>query len=193
MLALRAKIIPGSKRLASKAMYDETNRQIEKWTEIIDVAVVKVTPVCGIAPKIILCYFLYFTTELGNDAFELSLAIWYTENAHVFQRGFFQASCLCIFNLRLPFDEKKPITYFIVVTYQFIEAVYTLVLCACILSFGIGVYMFLFSVIEDIKRDLILINELAKAQRNQLQMAFKELFNVLQLHSDSKQCVISFP
>lgn len=96
------------------------------------------------------------------------------------------------FNLRLPFDEKKPIVYLIVVTYQFIECVYTLVLCACILSIGIGMYMFLFSVVEDIKRDLRLTNELAKTPRNQCQMVFKELSDVLQLHSDSKQCVFSF-
>lgn len=52
--------------------------------------------------------------------------------------------------------------------------------------------MFLFSVIVDIKSDLLLINELAKSPRNQLRVVHKELAEVLQLHSDSKQCVIPF-
>lgn len=92
----------GSKRLASKAMYDETNRQIEKWTKIIDVVVVKVTSRFAIIPQIVLCYFLYFTTDLGNDAFELPFAIWYglkVDSGHIIlTNSRAQASCLRIFN-----------------------------------------------------------------------------------------------
>lgn len=58
-------------------MYAETNRKIEKWTEIIAFAMVKVTPVCWISPKAIISFVLYFATDMGNNAFALPIAMWY--------------------------------------------------------------------------------------------------------------------
>lgn len=58
-------------------MYNETNRQLEKCTEIIVLVMAKVSPVCWILPKVVVSLFLYFTTEVGNDALELPLQIWY--------------------------------------------------------------------------------------------------------------------
>lgn len=88
---------------------------------------------------------------------------------------------------RLPFDTRSPIVYLIVVTYQFIVAVYTFLFMACVLSIGIGDYLFLLSATVDIKRNLRSINKCARAQKNQLNMVFKELTDVIQLHSKSKE------
>lgn len=60
----------------SKAIYEETNRQVEKWNEIINFIMAKMTPIVLVWPSFILSFFRYFTTDLGNGAFELMLPIW---------------------------------------------------------------------------------------------------------------------
>lgn len=67
----------GSKYPASRPMYEETNRTVEKWTEIVAFVMAKATPLSWIAPKVIISYYLYFTSDMGDGAFELPLPIWY--------------------------------------------------------------------------------------------------------------------
>lgn len=64
---------------ALKSSYIENNQQIEKWSEIIYLIVAKMTPIAFILPKFIVSIFIYFTTNLENDAFELPLPMWYVE------------------------------------------------------------------------------------------------------------------
>lgn len=66
----------GSKKPESEAIHVETNRIAEKWCEIGHFAIAKVTPICLIFPKIIISYVIYFTTNAGNEAFELPLLFW---------------------------------------------------------------------------------------------------------------------
>lgn len=61
---------------ASKAIYDETNRQADKWSKIICLAVAKITPICMVLPQCIISLLVYSTTDLGYDAFELVLPMW---------------------------------------------------------------------------------------------------------------------
>ena len=61
----------------SKAMYSEIDHQIEKWSQIVYIVIAKITPVCFISPIFIYSLVIYFTTDLGNDAFELPLTVWY--------------------------------------------------------------------------------------------------------------------
>lgn len=70
------KIVYKSESQASKAIYDAANLQIEKWTNIIHLAVAEFTPILCVVPQCIVCFLVYFTTDLGNDAFELSLLMW---------------------------------------------------------------------------------------------------------------------
>lgn len=65
-------------------MYEKTNRQIEKSTEIITFVLVKLLPGFWISMKVIVSYFMYFTTDLRNDAFELPIEMWYENSfAHL--------------------------------------------------------------------------------------------------------------
>lgn len=66
----------GSKHPSSRAIYIETNRKVEKLSEIADFIMVRVSLPGFILPKAVFCYFQYFTTDLGNDAFQLSLPMW---------------------------------------------------------------------------------------------------------------------
>lgn len=68
--------ISGSTYPGSKALYNEMNQQIEKWSEIIDFAAAKMTPICLILPKSFVCFIIYFATDLGSDSFDLPLPMW---------------------------------------------------------------------------------------------------------------------
>lgn len=60
-----------SKNPASKAIYAETNRQVEKWSKFIILGIAKVTPFFLVWPKFVVSLVTYFTTDLGSDALEL--------------------------------------------------------------------------------------------------------------------------
>lgn len=57
-------------------MYEKTNRQIEVVSKITHFVMVKISAPLFVLPKALLCYFLYFTTDLGSNAFELSIPTW---------------------------------------------------------------------------------------------------------------------
>lgn len=59
----------------SKEIYDQTNRQIEKWSEFAKNSII-VIPLCIIVPQFTISYFKYFTTNLGNEAFQLVVPMW---------------------------------------------------------------------------------------------------------------------
>lgn len=47
--------------------------QCEKWSKIIYFVTVKLSPICMIVPKAVICLFLYYTTDLGPAALELPI------------------------------------------------------------------------------------------------------------------------
>lgn len=53
----------------SKYLYEKMNTKIEKFTWILHTAITKVSIPFGIIPMVMNSYYLYFTTELGNEAF----------------------------------------------------------------------------------------------------------------------------
>lgn len=57
----------------SKLIYREINEKIERKCKRISVYVIKVWPLCNVAPTFIMSFATYFTTDLGSDAFELPL------------------------------------------------------------------------------------------------------------------------
>lgn len=66
----------GSENPTRRAMYMETNRIIEKWSQIAFYFITTVTPVGFIFPKTIIVYWIYFTTDFENDAFDLPFDTW---------------------------------------------------------------------------------------------------------------------
>lgn len=61
---------------ATRSIYLEANQFEEKLCEILFFIINKMTPAIGILPWAIYIYFLYFTTALGPDAFELPQPMW---------------------------------------------------------------------------------------------------------------------
>lgn len=73
----KIRIFIESKNPASKTIYDETNRFVEKWSEIGYFGMVKMTPICVILPKVIIVsYIRFFATNAGNDEFDLPFLFW---------------------------------------------------------------------------------------------------------------------
>lgn len=68
--------IAGSENLASKAIYYKANEFIEKWSKYTYFAMFKVTLPCVTITSLVVCYFLYFTTNLKSDAFHLPFLTW---------------------------------------------------------------------------------------------------------------------
>lgn len=66
----------GLKYEESRVMYEETNNLMEKLSEIVELMVVGVCLPGFVIPRIIVSYFKYFTTDLGDDAFDLSIPMW---------------------------------------------------------------------------------------------------------------------
>lgn len=65
----------GLKYPASASMYDTTNRFIEKYGKII-LFVVAIIFSGAMLLHCILCFIIYFLTDLGNDAFVLPVPMW---------------------------------------------------------------------------------------------------------------------
>ena len=57
-------------------MYEKTDRLVEKISKIIEILIVYVSPPSFVLPNAVYSYFVYFTTDLGPDAFELPFPTW---------------------------------------------------------------------------------------------------------------------
>ena len=51
--------------------------QVEKWSAIIYQFMVNLTTVCGMSPKVIVSLYCFYVKQLGSDAFELPVPMWY--------------------------------------------------------------------------------------------------------------------
>lgn len=60
----------------SSAIYTKINQQIEKWTKIVHLLLYKISLVSFVSPKLIASYFLYYTTDLGSEAFQTPFLMW---------------------------------------------------------------------------------------------------------------------
>lgn len=66
----------GSRHPASKMIYDKIIENVDKYSRFIHFVLLKITVPCFVLPKYIVCFYLYFATDRGNDAFELPLPVW---------------------------------------------------------------------------------------------------------------------
>lgn len=69
--------ILGLENSASEAIYIKTNQFVENLSDIVYTAVVQISPLIWVMPKCLGSLLFYFTTDLGNDAFESPLPLWY--------------------------------------------------------------------------------------------------------------------
>ena len=69
---------------------------------------------------------------------------------------------------------------------QYVEVIYNFTLVACLISLGVGAFLFAVSAAKDAKKNLKTINQNAKnkGQRSQI---LKKLADYIQFHSDEKK------
>ena len=67
----------GMKNPKSKIIYEKTNQLAEKLSTAVFFVIVKVSVPCIVFPKCIISYIVYFTTDLGADAFDSPLPMWW--------------------------------------------------------------------------------------------------------------------
>lgn len=67
---------PKEKKPSPKESFETTNEFVEKWSRIGIFLLNRVVVLFIICPKIIVSFFIYFTTDLGYDAFDLPLPMW---------------------------------------------------------------------------------------------------------------------
>lgn len=60
----------------SNSVYQDCNELVEKLCKILYILFVNISAPGFIMPKIVLSFFLYFTTDSGADAFDLPLPMW---------------------------------------------------------------------------------------------------------------------
>lgn len=71
-----AKIKSGLENPTSKATYEKANVLVEKCSKIGFNVLKYVVALGYIFPKVIISFFNYFTTDLGNGAFDLPILMW---------------------------------------------------------------------------------------------------------------------
>lgn len=123
----------------------------------------------SIVPKAILCVFLYFTSDSGEDAFELPLPMWW-------ELFLFPSSSLNLFLLnsnhiqifqRYPFEWKNPAGYLLLaVPIQCLTSFCTLQYLACFLTLAFGHTIFTLAFFKDMIRCLHVINKNGKAKKS---------------------------
>lgn len=69
--------IGSSKHQASKALFEKTCQEVEKWSEIIFFMMMRLSLPCIMLPVCIGSFFVYFTTNLGNESFILAIPMWW--------------------------------------------------------------------------------------------------------------------
>lgn len=69
--------ISGMEYPTPEALFQETNQLVEKWSEIMCFLATIVIPTFVCFSMVMLSFFFYFTTDLGSDAFELPVPMWY--------------------------------------------------------------------------------------------------------------------
>lgn len=74
---MKCSTLPGAENPKSTKMYENNVHLVEKVSEIIYFIAINIGVPGFLLPKLIVSYFVYFTTDSGRDAFELPFDMWY--------------------------------------------------------------------------------------------------------------------
>lgn len=134
-----------------------------------------------VLPKALWCFFLYYTTDLGPDAFELPFPTWYDLFFLIVQFGaFFILSCG---SHRFPFDCEVPRGYAVAILFQIKMAAIPIRLIGCFASLGFACFLFSMSVSDDMKNDIRSINQNVRKKRlrSNICVQFNEFIRFMKL------------
>lgn len=166
ILILKEFCISEAGNSVSKAVMNDTNRLVQKWSEIGEFVLVKVSSVGLVIPRAIISYAIYFATNAKNEAFELPMLFWWEIIRKMYENFTFIFKILNSI-CRVPFEWKTPLGYLVAITLQYMMVVYCFIFLFDCFSFGIECFAFPISMIaKKVKDDLKLINVNAVSDRN---------------------------
>lgn len=158
---------------------------------ILNIAIVRVSSTIWIWPKCFVCFYIYFTSNLSDEAFELPLSMWCVGFKidfllfHIFHVLFESLIFHSPLN-RMPFDWKNPIGYLVAAIIQHLICIAIFSVVACLASYGIGAFLFGIFTIKDIKTILKSINDSAQTKKTERQ-AMEYLDDYIQCHTKLKR------
>lgn len=168
----------------SKFIYENANRITEKVTKIINLALIKIICPGLIISQVLITFYVYLTTNLDNNAFNLAVPIWYvlyTPEIIIYVNFLF-----VYMNFRLPFDWKNPSGFLIASILIFMLMLNTFMFMACELSTGIGTYVLVTSLTKDLKNNFSSFSQIVKSKSNAVKL-MKQLIDLIQYHSTGKR------
>ena len=99
---------------------------------------------------------------------------------------FIREQSFTIQSIRFPFNVKKPTGYFIAIIIQCIVAINLNFTVVRTLIFGLGTFLTIFSLVDDMKSDLNSIILLSKSEKNRPEL-ISRFIHLIQFHSNVKQ------
>lgn len=181
---------PGLKYPRSRAIYEQCNQLAEKITKLMQIVVVHVSVPGFVLPKAIYSYFVYFTTDLGVDAFVLPIPTWWVDFGpirssltmpliNLLIKSLYSNFEFKISTARFPFDWKSPIAYLIAVLLQMRIVSVAFRYVAPFLSHGVTAALYSFSFVDDLKGDIDAIEESVQLKRSH-ENIYRQLSNFIQ-------------
>lgn len=153
-------------------------------------------------PVLLFSIFMYFTTDLANDAFRMPFPVWYdtfsvSHAIYLLDTGLFtfilrnwhwktKNSSFFIFHCSLPFNYKNPIGYTIAIAIQSTVLFHNMHFTSSMANFGIGSFLSAIALTKDLKYTLCRINESAKKKRNPT-LAIENFSDFIELESTAKR------
>lgn len=151
---------PGQNYPKSSGIYKESDRITEKWSKIL-MSCLKVASTWVLLPKLIVNFYFYFKADSEDQDFDLPFLMWF------------------------PFDTKTVLGYSLAFLLQYVMFTSLFLIVGCILTLGIGGFIFGLSICNDLKNDLKSIKGSKKKSKIE-----KQLAKFIRCHSESTQLLI---
>lgn len=195
----------GLKNPKSKEICETTNEFVERWSRICMFVMKYGLGPCIVSPKVIISFVMYFTTDAGNDAFEIPIPMWWvfcylstiwTANIRQINERNNSLKIFCIYychlflfkhiTMRFPYDWKNPIGYSVAVSTQYLLAFYPSQFIGCFMNLAFGSFMFAKIFVIILKNELHAINKMAIHKKSRKNMREK-ISKIIRGHAHSKQ------
>lgn len=170
----------------AEKLYGETDKFVEKWSEIIYLSMMRISCFMVIVPFGVVSYFIYFTTDSGRESFHLPFLFWYFSLYFTFQfKTFYSISNLLHF-FRFPLDWRHPIVYSVPLTLTALTTFYICVICGCFLMIVLGMWFYIIAFADDIYTELVELNIDIEMKANETELN-RKFYSFIELHSNIRQ------
>lgn len=176
----------------SKNKYEKLKEKVEIWTRKFRFSLVNVTVPALLMPQMIISYYLYFTTDLGSEAFSLAYPIWWVSKFPFISTNlkfctfYFHLFCFWYVLLRAPFNWRTPIGYLIIFSMECATSAYVCHFCACFIGTYIASCDIMFNFCDEIKSQIHIMNENSQTKENAEQFK-KRVVDIIVFHAKVKQ------